>query len=53
MGLLADLTWSDPDENISGYEDSPRGAACIFGTDALKKFCDQLGLELVVRAHQV
>uniref|UniRef100_A0A1I7W383 SER_THR_PHOSPHATASE domain-containing protein n=1 Tax=Loa loa TaxID=7209 RepID=A0A1I7W383_LOALO len=53
MGLLADLTWSDPDPAIEGYEESPRGAASLFGIDALKTFCDQLGLELIIRAHQV
>uniref|UniRef100_A0A914YTP5 Serine/threonine-protein phosphatase n=2 Tax=Panagrolaimus superbus TaxID=310955 RepID=A0A914YTP5_9BILA len=53
LGVLADLTWADPDPLISGYEESPRGAARIFGPDALKKFCRMLGLELIVRAHQV
>ncbi|VBB34925.1 unnamed protein product, partial [Acanthocheilonema viteae] len=53
MGLLADLTWADPDPAVAGYEESPRGAASVFGKDALKSFCDQLGLELVIRAHQI
>ncbi|VDM99204.1 unnamed protein product, partial [Thelazia callipaeda] len=53
MGILADLTWADPDPGVSGYEESPRGAASIFGKDALKSFCNNLGLELVIRAHQV
>lgn len=53
MGVLADLTWADPDPTITGYEESPRGAASVFGEDALKAFCDNLGLELIVRAHQV
>lgn len=53
MGVLADLTWADPDPAVRGYEESPRGAASIFGPDALKSFCDNLGLELIIRAHQV
>ncbi|TKR77458.1 hypothetical protein L596_018429 [Steinernema carpocapsae] len=53
LGVLADLTWADPDPNIQGYEESPRGAARIFGPDALKAFCKLHGLELIVRAHQV
>jgi len=53
LGILADLTWADPDPAIAGYDESPRGAARIFGPDALKSFCKKLGLELVVRAHQV
>ncbi|XGW03075.1 hypothetical protein V3C99_014797 [Haemonchus contortus] len=53
IGVIADLTWADPDPNISGYEESPRGAARIFGADALKNFCKLHGLDLIVRAHQV
>uniref|UniRef100_A0A1I7RVW4 Serine/threonine-protein phosphatase n=1 Tax=Bursaphelenchus xylophilus TaxID=6326 RepID=A0A1I7RVW4_BURXY len=53
LGILADLTWADPDPNIELYEDSPRGAARVFGEAALEAFCKQLGLELIVRAHQV
>lgn len=53
LGILADLTWADPDPDVQGFEESPRGAARIFGPDALRAFCDQLGVELVVRAHQV
>ncbi|KAI6173383.1 Serine/threonine-protein phosphatase [Aphelenchoides besseyi] len=53
LGILADLTWADPDPNIQNYDESPRGAARIFGAAALKNFCNALGLELVVRAHQV
>ncbi|KAK6052765.1 phosphoprotein phosphatase 1 domain protein [Cooperia oncophora] len=53
IGVIADLTWADPDPNISGFEESPRGAARIFGADALKNFCKLHGLDLVVRAHQV
>lgn len=53
MSIIADLTWSDPNPEISGYQDSPRGAAHLFGEDALKSFCRQLDIDLVVRAHQV
>ncbi|KAK0407001.1 hypothetical protein QR680_018939 [Steinernema hermaphroditum] len=53
LGVLADLTWADPDPSIRGYEDSPRGAARIFGEDALKAFLKLHNLELIVRAHQV
>ncbi|PAV75522.1 hypothetical protein WR25_14692 [Diploscapter pachys] len=53
IGVIADLTWADPDDKVTGYVESPRGAARIFGKDALEAFCKQHQLELIVRAHQV
>lgn len=53
IGVIADFTWSDPNPEVSNYEESPRGAANIFGEKALKEFCQRLSIELVVRAHQV
>ncbi|CAD6198814.1 unnamed protein product [Caenorhabditis auriculariae] len=53
IGVIADLTWADPDATTKGYSESPRGAARIFGADALKSFCKMHNIELVVRAHQV
>ncbi|CAJ0571618.1 unnamed protein product, partial [Mesorhabditis spiculigera] len=53
LGIIADLTWADPEPTIQGYEESPRGAARIFGAQALKTFCQTHGIDLVVRAHQV
>ncbi|CAB3404739.1 unnamed protein product [Caenorhabditis bovis] len=53
IGVIADLTWADPDPTITGYQDSPRGAARVFGPDAVKSFLKTHNLELVVRAHQV
>jgi len=38
---------------VTGYVESPRGAARIFGKDALEAFCKQHQLELIARAHQV
>ncbi|CEF65442.1 Calcineurin-like phosphoesterase domain, apaH type and Serine/threonine-specific protein phosphatase/bis(5-nucleosyl)-tetraphosphatase domain-containing protein [Strongyloides ratti] len=53
LGVLADLTWADPDCAISGYEESPRGAARVFGKEALEAFLARHNLELIVRGHQV
>lgn len=53
IGIIADLTWADPDPAITGYEESPRGAARVFGVNALQDFCRTHQLDLVVRAHQV
>lgn len=53
IGVIADLTWADPDGSIQTYDESPRGAARIFGPQALKAFCKMHKLDLIVRAHQV
>ncbi|CAD6193497.1 unnamed protein product [Caenorhabditis auriculariae] len=53
VGVLADLTWADPDPTVEEYATSPRGASFVFGKKALRKFLELHGLELIVRAHQV
>uniref|UniRef100_A0A8R1I677 Serine/threonine-protein phosphatase n=1 Tax=Caenorhabditis japonica TaxID=281687 RepID=A0A8R1I677_CAEJA len=53
IGVIADLTWADPDATIQGFQDSQRGAGRVFGVEAVKKFLQMHNLELVVRAHQV
>uniref|UniRef100_A0A1I7THW8 Serine/threonine-protein phosphatase n=1 Tax=Caenorhabditis tropicalis TaxID=1561998 RepID=A0A1I7THW8_9PELO len=53
IGVIADLTWADPDPNIQMYAESVRGAGRVFGPEAVKKFLSTHRLELVVRAHQV
>lgn len=37
-GPIADLLWSDPDENESGFHKSDRGSGCVFGKDECVKF---------------
>lgn len=53
IGVIADLTWADPDATIQMYAESQRGAGRVFGAEAVKKFLNTHHLELVVRAHQV
>lgn len=53
IGVIADLTWADPDPTIQMYGDSNRGAGRVFGPEAVKKFLSTHNLELIVRAHQV
>jgi len=52
-GSISDLLWSDPEENIDGFSQSPRGAGYIFGQDITKKFNEINNLKLVCRAHQL
>lgn len=52
-GLFSDLLWSDPDDSITGYQESVRGAGYIFGADATEKFLKDNNLEFMCRAHQV
>lgn len=52
-GLLCDLLWADPDPGIKGWAENDRGVSYCFGTDVVKKFCDEHDYDLLVRAHQV
>ncbi|CAL2041294.1 unnamed protein product [Caenorhabditis brenneri] len=53
VGVLADLTWADPDPTIKLYKPSSRGASYVFGSQALRQFLKKLNLQMVIRAHQV
>ncbi|CAI2354837.1 unnamed protein product [Caenorhabditis sp. 36 PRJEB53466] len=53
IGVIADLTWADPETEIEGYAESMRGAGRVFGANAVRNFLALHNLELVVRAHQV
>ena len=52
-GVISDILWSDPEEDIEGYRISPRGAGFLFGGDAVSKFVETNKLDCVVRAHQL
>jgi diadenosine tetraphosphatase ApaH/serine/threonine PP2A family protein phosphatase len=53
-GMLADLAWSDPeDQGLKGFRANQRGAGYLFGRDALREFCYRNGLKLVTRSHQL
>ncbi|CAL2036946.1 unnamed protein product [Caenorhabditis brenneri] len=53
QSLEIDILWSDPDQTISGFDNSTRGVGQVFGDEALQEVMDRLGIELVARAHQV
>eukprot|EP00118_Oscarella_pearsei_P006042 m.27604 g.27604 ORF g.27604 m.27604 type:complete len:320 (+) comp30203_c0_seq1:66-1025(+) len=52
-GLVCDLLWSDPDEDITGWGENDRGVSCCFGRDVVKEFLERHNFSLIVRAHQV
>ncbi|KAI1711056.1 calcineurin-like phosphoesterase domain-containing protein [Ditylenchus destructor] len=53
VGMLTDLTWADPDEDVTDYCENERGAGHLFGPPQLREFNNRMGVGLVVRAHQV
>ena len=52
-GLMCDLLWSDPDPSASLWGPNDRGLSYVFSPQVVKTVCSQLGLDLIVRAHQV
>ncbi|XP_065065912.1 uncharacterized protein LOC135691854 [Rhopilema esculentum] len=52
-GLVADLLWSDPDEDITGWGENDRGVSWTFGGDIVCSFLEKHDLSLIARAHQV
>ncbi|CAI5448391.1 unnamed protein product [Caenorhabditis angaria] len=52
-GLEMDLLWADPMNNQEGFHPNLRGASVSFGEDMVHKACEQLEIDLIVRAHQV
>ncbi|KHJ91869.1 phosphoprotein phosphatase 1 domain protein [Oesophagostomum dentatum] len=52
-GLLIDLTWSDPTNKGEGWFHSIRGISYMFGKGVVQQACQVLGIDLIIRAHQV
>ena len=52
-GLICDLLWSDPDEDITGWGENDRGVSYTFGGDVVTEFLEKMGVSLICRAHQV
>ncbi|XP_065861805.1 serine/threonine-protein phosphatase PP1 isozyme 3-like isoform X2 [Euphorbia lathyris] len=52
-GLLCDLLWSDPSNEIQGWGANERGVSYIFGADRVFDFLRKHDLDLICRAHQV
>lgn len=52
-GLVCDLLWSDPDRNITEWNENDRGVSFTFGRRIVQLFLDRFELDLICRGHQV
>lgn len=53
-GLAQDLLWADPEAGAKGFQRNQiRGVSWVFGEDAVLSKIKQLGIDMVIRAHQV
>ncbi|KHN88262.1 Serine/threonine-protein phosphatase PP1-gamma catalytic subunit [Toxocara canis] len=52
-GLITDLLWADPDPDILNWHVSSRGSGFYFGEHVIAETCATLGVDLVIRAHQM
>ena len=51
--IMCDLLWSDPEVDVDGFGESPRGAGYVFGENVVEKFVNDNNIELIVRAYQL
>ena len=47
------MLWSDPDKEITGFQDNDRGVSFVFGEKVVSDFNKRNDLDLIIRAHQV
>jgi serine/threonine-protein phosphatase PP1 catalytic subunit len=52
-GLVADLLWSDPSNQIEGWGANSRGETFTWGPAAVREFMEANGIAVIIRAHQV
>ncbi len=53
LGLLCDLLWSDPDDEVITFDENDRGVSVRFGQKVVFDFNKKNDLDLIIRAHQV
>ncbi|KAJ6238062.1 serine/threonine-protein phosphatase pp1 isozyme 2 [Anaeramoeba flamelloides] len=53
VGLLCDLLWSDPSEEVERFGQNERRVSVTFGEIIVEEFLQKNNFDLVVRAHQV
>lgn len=52
-GLLCDLLWSDPSNDVQEWGMNERGVSYTFGANVVTKFIRKNDFDLICRAHQV
>ena len=52
-GLLCDILWSDPSDEIDNWGENERGVSFVYSKKVVKKFLQDNNLDLICRAHQV
>ncbi|CAD2215688.1 Serine-threonine protein phosphatase N-terminal domain/Calcineurin-like phosphoesterase, putative [Angomonas deanei] len=52
-GILCDLLWAEPADDVQGFLESDRGVSYLFGEDIVNDFLDMVDMDLIVRARQV
>ncbi|CEF63070.1 Calcineurin-like phosphoesterase domain, apaH type and Serine/threonine-specific protein phosphatase/bis(5-nucleosyl)-tetraphosphatase domain-containing protein [Strongyloides ratti] len=48
FGVASHFTWSDPDSESAGFDESPRGAGLLFNEKALTDFLNIHNLQLII-----
>lgn len=52
QGLMMEMLWTDP-QPTPGRGPSKRGVGLQFGPDVTRRFCENNGLDAVIRSHEV
>ena len=52
-GLLCDLLWSDPDQDVDTWRDNEKGVSYTFGEKIVENFLRKFNLDLICRGRQV
>ncbi|KAI3652069.1 hypothetical protein MP228_003372 [Amoeboaphelidium protococcarum] len=52
-GAIADIMWSDPENDKDDFQMSPRGAGYTFGAEVVKHFSYVNDVSHILRAHQL
>ena len=50
--IITDLLWSDPNSEVEGFQQSPRGVSNLFGLKEAHNFLDLNNLSLLIRSHE-